>query len=125
MNVATACADPPAASDADTAPSSPVSVGTASGGTGNQAGSASQIRPQSVSVWVAADAAAGVAVTVELPGTGVNSGADDAVAEGGAEAGGAVGGGVAVAAPHAASSKALSSAAEDTANGRRGVTASS
>jgi hypothetical protein len=68
---------------------------------------------------------AGVVVTVELPGTGVNAGVDDPVAAGGAEAAGAVGGGVAVAAAHAARSRPLSSAAADTANGRRGVTASS
>jgi hypothetical protein len=122
MNVATLCAEPPAASEAETAPSSPVSVGTASGGTGNQAGSVSQIRPQSVSLWVAADPPAGGAVALEPPGTGVRSGED---AAGGADPAGAVGGGVAVAVPHATTSRLHSSAAEGTASVRRGVTASS
>lgn len=131
MNEDTLCAEPPAASDADAGPSSPVSVGTASGGTGNQAGSESQMRPQSVSVWVAGDAAPGVAA-VEPPGTGVRSG--DAEADGGGDEATLLGlapgvdvlgvAGDGPAALHALSSTATRTAV-DAAAVRRGVTASS
>ena len=79
MRLAVFGAAAPTASDADAGPSR-VSVATASGGSGNDGGSASQIRPHSVSVWVGGDATATGEAAVDPPGTGVSSAVGVAVA---------------------------------------------
>src|SRR4029453_9967440 len=77
MTVAACSAVSPTANEPDAGPC-PVSVGTASGGSGNDAGGAAQMRPRSVSCCVGGDAAAAGEVVAEPPGTGVWSGAGDA-----------------------------------------------
>jgi hypothetical protein len=79
MKSAACSADIPTASDALTGPSR-VSVGTASGGSGNEGGRASQIRPHSASVWVVGTPAGGGVATVEPPGTGVRLGSVEGLA---------------------------------------------
>jgi hypothetical protein len=83
MKLAARSAVSPTANDPDAGPS-PVSVATASGGSGRDAGSASQIRPHSVSVWVGSEAAAGDGAA-EPPGTGVSPGDGDDDADGAAD----------------------------------------